>query len=203
MPALIYLRCGGVDRGAMRIENTQNSRFIGRHAGWNSLEGILFHEKRGLHRAVVTPEPHGAQCRVVGATAIGKIKRHVPGTNRAGRSRPCERPSFRKRPFHEPASYELVLPPLPRGWVPAKRGDANGDAVGAALSLFLSAFGFFFSRLLLIWPLPHHSPDHPRFRRMVPTDSFSNCAYYALGLAGEPIEINGRNERLPAPIFGA
>jgi hypothetical protein len=28
----------------------------------------------------VTPEPHGAQCRIVGATAIGKIKRHVPGT---------------------------------------------------------------------------------------------------------------------------
>jgi hypothetical protein len=28
----------------------------------------------------VTPEPHGAQRRVVGATSIGKIKGHGPGT---------------------------------------------------------------------------------------------------------------------------
>jgi hypothetical protein len=29
---------------------------------------------------------------------------------------------------------------------------ANGDAAGALFFLFLSAFGFFFSRLLRIWP---------------------------------------------------
>jgi hypothetical protein len=71
---------------------------------------------------------------------------------------------FAKRAFHERAShdYELVLPPLPREWVPAKRGDANGDAAGAALTLFLSAFGFFFSRLLLIWPFATSlSPTEP------------------------------------------
>jgi hypothetical protein len=48
--------------------------------------------------------------------------------------------------------HEPVLPPLPRGGLPGKRGDANGDGAGAALTLFFSAFGFFFSRLLLIWP---------------------------------------------------
>jgi hypothetical protein len=53
----------------------------------NSLEGFLFHEKRSLHRAVVTPEPYCAQCRIVGATAIGKIKRHVPGTASSMNSR--------------------------------------------------------------------------------------------------------------------
>jgi hypothetical protein len=43
------------------------------------------------------------------------------------------------------------FPPLPRGWTAGERG-ANGDAAGAALALFFSAFGFFFSRLLLSWP---------------------------------------------------
>ena len=97
--------------------------------------------------------------------------------------------------------YELVLPPLPRGGVPAARGDANGDAAGAALTLFLSAFGFFFSRLLLIWPfatLLSRGSDGTTL-----TDSYGDCAYFALRLAGEPIETRKhvRSERLPAPIF--
>jgi hypothetical protein len=50
-----------------------------------------------------------------------------------------------------PVPYEPGFPPLPRGWTAGERG-ANGDAAGAALTLFLSAFGFFFSRLLLSWP---------------------------------------------------
>jgi hypothetical protein len=79
-PALIHLGGGCVDQGAMRIESAQKSRFIGRNAGLNSLEGFFAHEKRDLHRAIVTPEPHGAQRRVVGATSIGKIKGHGPGT---------------------------------------------------------------------------------------------------------------------------
>jgi hypothetical protein len=54
--------------------------------------------------------------------------------------------------IRRPAPHEPVLPPLPRGWIPGKRGAANGDAAGADFTLFLSAFGFFFSRLLLNWP---------------------------------------------------
>jgi hypothetical protein len=50
-----------------------------------------------------------------------------------------------------PAPYEPGFPPLPRGCTAGERG-ANGDTAGAALTLFLSAFGFFFSRLLLSWP---------------------------------------------------
>jgi len=79
-PALIHFGGGCVNQGAMRIESAQESSFIGRHAGLNSLESFLAYEKRDLHRAIVTPEPHGAQRRVVGATSIGKIKRHGPGT---------------------------------------------------------------------------------------------------------------------------
>jgi hypothetical protein len=40
------------------------------------------------------------------------------------------------------------LPPLPG--FPGDRAAANGETAGAPFVLFLSAFGFFFSRLLLI-----------------------------------------------------
>jgi hypothetical protein len=108
-------------------------------------------------------------------------------------------PAFRELAFHElapheAASYELALPPLPRGGVPANRGGANGDAAGAALTLFLSAFGFFFSRLLLIWPFATSLSRSSEVQAIRPR---------ALRLAGEPIEIrkHGCNKRLPAPIF--
>jgi hypothetical protein len=40
----------------------------------------------------------------------------------------------------------------PRGSFPVSRTGVNGEATGALFFLFLSAFGFFFSRLLRIWP---------------------------------------------------
>src|ERR1700722_19516109 len=103
----------------MRIESSQKSRFIAGHLRLNAFERLLVHEKRGLHRAIVPPEPHGAQRRVIKATSVGEIKRHDQSTV-SWRGPPS--PSFRRPTPHEP-----VLPPLPRGWVPGKRGGANGD----------------------------------------------------------------------------
>jgi hypothetical protein len=45
--------------------------------------------------------------------------------------------------------YENFLPPAP---FPASRADIGGDDAAALFFLFLSAFGFFFSRLLRNWP---------------------------------------------------
>jgi hypothetical protein len=45
------------------------------------------------------------------------------------------------------SGYDDFLPPVPD---PEKRAEANGEIGGVCFCLFLSAFGFFFSRLLLI-----------------------------------------------------
>jgi hypothetical protein len=37
-----------MDYGAVQIESLQQPGFVGLHAGFNSLEGILVHEKCGL-----------------------------------------------------------------------------------------------------------------------------------------------------------
>ena len=78
-PALIDLGGGSVNQGAMGIESAQERCFIGQHVRLNGLERFLIHRKSGLHRAIVAPELHGAQCCVVGAALVGKIKRHEPG----------------------------------------------------------------------------------------------------------------------------
>jgi hypothetical protein len=41
---------------------------------------------------------------------------------------------------------------LPEASFPVIRASVNGETAGALFFLFFSAFGFFFSRLLLIWP---------------------------------------------------
>jgi hypothetical protein len=48
--------------------------------------------------------------------------------------------------------YENFLPTPPWTVFPVSRAELNGEASGALFFLFLSAFGFFFSRLLLNWP---------------------------------------------------
>jgi hypothetical protein len=65
-------------------------------------------------------------------------------------------------------------------WLGFSRGavEANGEAVGA--TFFLTAFGFFFSRLLLFWPLAtvssygSVSPASDRYRLLLDrkTDGF-------------------------------
>jgi len=52
-------------------------------------------------------------------------------------------------PVRTQRRYQNFLPPAS---LPVSRTGVNGDAAGASFFLFLSAFGFFFSRLLLIWP---------------------------------------------------
>jgi hypothetical protein len=47
------------------------------------------------------------------------------------------------------ADYENFLP---EGSFPIIRTRSNTDGTGALFFLFFSAFGFFFSRLLLNWP---------------------------------------------------
>ena len=54
-----------------------------------------------------------------------------------------------RRPEPAQDSYENFLP---LASFPVIRTGVNGEAAGASFFLFLSAFGFFFSRLLLIWP---------------------------------------------------
>jgi hypothetical protein len=48
---------------------------------------------------------------------------------------------------HGLGDYDDFLPPVPD---PENRVGANGETGGVCFCLFLSAFGFFFSRLLLI-----------------------------------------------------
>jgi len=65
--------------------------------------------------------------------------------------------------------YGLFLPAWPRVDLAADIMDANGAAAGAFLALFLSDFGFFFSRVLRICPLailvlPEIFPTHKRSR---------------------------------------
>jgi hypothetical protein len=49
-------------------------------------------------------------------------------------------------------SPQARLPGEPFGGFPFSRSEPNGDSAGSLLALFLSAFGFFFSRLLLFCP---------------------------------------------------
>jgi hypothetical protein len=67
---------------------------------------------------------------------VGKIKRHGPSV---------------ASPHMHSTRHETFFAPLPCAGLPGNRAAANGDA-GAALILLLSAFGFFFSRLLRNWP---------------------------------------------------
>jgi hypothetical protein len=48
-----------------------------------------------------------------------------------------------------PNRYGVFLRISPCAGFPGNRADANGETAGSIFVLFLSAFGFFFSRLLL------------------------------------------------------
>src|SRR5580700_10789753 len=76
MPALINLSCGRAYQIAVRIECTEKSNFVEWHVGFNFLQRIGIDEKRCLHRAIVSPEPHGTPCFIIKAALIWKTKRH-------------------------------------------------------------------------------------------------------------------------------
>jgi len=76
--ARIDLRGGGVDRVAMVIEHTQRSGFVVHEIGLQVLEGLINHEKRGLHGRIVAPESYCPPRRIVAAAVVWKIQWHSP-----------------------------------------------------------------------------------------------------------------------------
>src|SRR5689334_10734956 len=74
--AHIDLRGGSVDRDAMVVEREQRSGFVIHEVGLQALEGLVSHEKSGLHGRIVTPEPHRAACRIAAPAVVGKTQRH-------------------------------------------------------------------------------------------------------------------------------
>jgi hypothetical protein len=57
----------------VRIEHSEESRFVASYAGLDPFQRIFIHEKCSFHRAVMPAKPYGPPCRVVGAASIGKI----------------------------------------------------------------------------------------------------------------------------------
>jgi hypothetical protein len=58
----------------------------------------------------------------------------------------------RSRRVRLPVGFSDCQDFLPPASFPVSRTGVNGEGAAASFFLFLSAFGFFFSRLLLIWP---------------------------------------------------
>src|SRR5262245_34440399 len=73
-----------MDQVAIGIEGAKTSGLVESHVGLNSLQCLFGHEKCRLQRAVMAPEPHGAQCAIVIATPIGKAQCHRPAPFQTG-----------------------------------------------------------------------------------------------------------------------
>src|SRR5579863_6104472 len=67
---------GCEDQVPVGIESAEEAGFVEPHGGLYALERIFAHEERGLHRAVVSPEPHRPARGVVAATLVGKPQGH-------------------------------------------------------------------------------------------------------------------------------
>src|ERR1700728_3441587 len=78
---LINLGCGRINQFAVQIESAEQPDLIGPRIGFDPLQRIGVDEKRCLHRAIVSPKPHGAPRRIVKAALVWKTKRH--GSSRA------------------------------------------------------------------------------------------------------------------------
>lgn len=76
MSACIDFARGCVDQWTIDVEDPQGAILIGGHAGLNLSQRIFGHEKRGFHRAVMSPEPYGPPCGIVAAATIWKSQGH-------------------------------------------------------------------------------------------------------------------------------
>ena len=79
--ANINPRGDGTDQIAVRIERSQEARFIGSGIGLDSGQRVFFDEKRCFDGAVVSPKSHGTPRLVVGAAMVWKIN-HAVETDR-------------------------------------------------------------------------------------------------------------------------
>jgi hypothetical protein len=81
------INCGRrcVDQWAIDVKDLQGTTLIEGHAGLNSSQRILGHEKRGFHHAIISPEPYSPPRDVISAAAIWKAQGH--GLNLLFRSR--------------------------------------------------------------------------------------------------------------------
>jgi hypothetical protein len=72
------INCGRrcVDQSAIDVKDPQGITLIEGHAGLNSSQRILGHEKRGLHHAIISPEPYSPPRDVISAAAIWKAQGH-------------------------------------------------------------------------------------------------------------------------------
>src|SRR6202011_3044881 len=70
--AAVGLGRGRLDQVAIEVERRQNAAFVEAHGRLKVFERVGGDEKRALHGAVMSPEPHGAAGGVVEAHAIGK-----------------------------------------------------------------------------------------------------------------------------------
>jgi hypothetical protein len=76
MSACIDFGCGCIDQWAIVVKGLQGTILIEGHAGLNSAQRILCHEKRSFHRAIISPEPNSPPCGVVTAATIWKAQGH-------------------------------------------------------------------------------------------------------------------------------
>ena len=103
--ASIHFRCRGIDQLTVQIEGAQQASLIEAHVRLNLLQRVFGHEKRRLHRAVVTPKPNSAPCRIVAAALIWKTNCHQPRTF----SKPPCRPRHSRSPLSLQAPGEHFL----------------------------------------------------------------------------------------------
>src|SRR5882757_9870156 len=76
MSARIDFGRGGVDQWAIDVEDFQCTILIEGHAGLNSFQRLLGHEKRSFHCAVISPEPYRPPRGIVTAAIIWKAQGH-------------------------------------------------------------------------------------------------------------------------------
>src|ERR1051326_6444246 len=72
-----YLHGGCANQVAVQIERFEDPGFITPQVGMNVFQRVFVHEKRRLHRAVVSPKSDGAASHIVEAASVGEIKHHA------------------------------------------------------------------------------------------------------------------------------
>ena len=102
---------------------------------------------RGAGISSAGPRVSSCRCEASDATLFGADGKVGYGVETS----PARTMRWKCVPDHrsEQDNHENFLPTV---FCPVGHAGVNGEATGAAFFLFLSALGFFFSRLLLNWP---------------------------------------------------